>query len=403
MNKFLKTLMVTCLMLVATVSLAFAGEMGELDDELKATAEYVSDVVIRGQADKVEAGTATFGYNDYLRAVYCLKAGYLNEDVAEALDTALASSVADYDEDKFMGTGKGTHSYGLAIAILYLQERQADVTDYQDVNLLEKLNTTFLNETGINPYSYQMVAAVTRLTEYDWDDAVDKIKTDVLAGYENSNSGVGYNYWGISADNNGQVLTALAGLYTDNDIKEKIDAALVWTKSTADASGAIVSWGSANPDSTALALKFAAAFESSDAENYYNALGQFKSENTKGVYTYSGKDNLFATVDALSGLVAYSNSQAGKDIFAIKNMKEEEPEPTPNPTETPEPTPNPTETPESTPEADNNQEGNAGQESNTDNMDKTPETGDDGIVYFVIAAVSVVGMYMFASKQTKEN
>lgn len=397
MNKFLKTFMVTCLMLVATVSLAFAGEMGELDDELKATAEYVSDVVIKGQADKVEAGTATFGYNDYLRAVYCLKAGYLSEDVAEALDTALAASVADYDESSFMGTGKGTHSYGLAIAILYLQERQADVTDYQDVNMLEKLNTTFLNETNINPYSYQMVAAVTRLTDYDWDDAVDKIKTDVLAGYKNDDSGVGYNYWGVSADNNGQVLTALVGLYSDEDIKNKIDAAIDWTKSTADESGAIISWGSANPDSTALALKFAATFGSSDAATYYSALGQFKSASTTGVYTYSGKDNLFATVDALTGLLAYSNAQAGKDIFAVKNVLAEEPDP--------EPTPNPdtSVTPEPTLGADDNQPENAGQESNTDNIDNVPETGDNSLVIFVIAAVSVMGIYVCASKQADKN
>ncbi len=400
MNKFLKTFMVACLVLTATMSLAFAGEMGDLDDELKTTAEYVSDVVIKGQADKVEAGTASFGYNDYLRAVYCLKAGYLNEDVAEALDAALAAGVADYDESSFMGTGNGTHSYGLAIAILYLQERQADVTDYQDVNMLEKLNSTFLNETNINPYSYQMVAAVTRLTEYDWDDAVDKIKTDVLAGYKNGESGVGYDYWGISADNNGQVLTALTGFYTDEDIREKIDAAIEWTKSTADASGAIVSWGSANPDSTALALKFAAAFGSSDAATYYSALGQFKSENTAGVYTYSGRDNLFATVDALTGLLAYSNAQAGKDVFAIKNVvaAEPDPEPTPNPNE-----PDANVTPETTPAADDNKTENAGQESNTDNIDKAPETGDDSIVLFVLAAVSVMGIYVCASKQADKN
>ncbi len=290
-----------------------------VEQELKASSGYVADTL----ETNISASDYQLSYNDYLDAMMCLKTQDLNENLLQKLDKALNEQLAAYN-DTFLNpyNSSGVKSYALAVATLYLEERQADVTNYNGKNLVELLQETFLAEDGVNPYAYNYVKAVMKNEKVENADVTKKIKDGVLSCYVDNATGSGIDYWGVSADNNGQILTVFAEEYkTDADIKSKVDAALAWNKKQADASGAVVSWGAANPDSTALALRAAAQFGAmDDAKGYYDAMAQFKSAKTPGAYTYAGEDSIFSTRDAMLGLLAYRAALQGTDMFAIHHV-----------------------------------------------------------------------------------
>lgn len=290
--------------------------------DLNATSNYMMNTYLN---NRVSEQGYVGSYNDYYEAVLCIKAGTSNDEVLNKMDAELASQFDEYNADSFLNaySSNGVKSYALAITILYLQERGVDVTSYHENNLLTMLHETFLTESDINPYAYQVVAAVVNNTTYDWTAVSEKINNDVLIFYTDGSTGngVGIDCWGfsVSVDDNGQVLPALLDKYnSDSDIKDKVDAAIAWNKTQADSTGAVISWGAPSPDSTALALKLAAQYNDyEDAEYYYGGMAQFKSTTTKGMYTYYGSDNDFATFDALFGLLAYSKSLDGKGMFDV--------------------------------------------------------------------------------------
>lgn len=266
-------------------------------------------------------------YTDYQDAMFALKAGADNEKVIEKLNTVLKEKLAAYD-DSFLNpyASTGVQSFALATVIVYLEEQGVDVTAYEGINLIEKFEATFLAETEPNPYVYQYISAIEKHTGKLSDQVMKKVKEDVLKYYVNNETGIGIDYWGVSADNNGQVLTALLNEYaTDADVKAKVDAALEWNAAQKDASGAIVSWGAPNASATAMAMRAAAQFgKMDDAAGYYKAMEQFVSTANKGAYTYNGEDSIYSSRDALTGLLAYKNALEGKDLFAVTEKQEPE-------------------------------------------------------------------------------
>lgn len=318
-KRFLSVIAAMALCVSAAVSPVSAreGDAAALEQEILAASENLA----KNLEETVAASDYQPSYNEYLDAMLCMKNQKVSEELLTKMDNALQEKVAAYD-DTFLNPYASTDvkSYALAAAILYLEERGTDVTNYNGKNLIAMLKDTFMQEETPNPYVYSYIKAILQ-NEKVQDTAVQqRVKDGVLSYYvDDAVSGSGIDYWGVSADNNGQVLTALADEYkTDADIKSKVDAALAWNKTQTDATGAVVSWGTPSSNSTALALRCASQFGAmEEAASYYNALMQFKSTTTKGAYTYAGEDSIYSTRDALTGMMAYRAALNGTSLFAV--------------------------------------------------------------------------------------
>lgn len=418
MKKQILSIAMAAVMTMGAASGVSAAELQNTSQTVTSTQNSTTDVLAAVEADvaksaqylmsnleqSIFAESYQMSYNDYQDAMYALKAGAENEKVTEKLNVALKEQLAG-DMSTFLNPygAAGVQSMSLAIAVLYLQEQGADVTAYEGINLLQKLEQTFLQEEEPNPYAYQYILAAFENAGEE-KEAVEKKATEAVLGYFVSDeTGTGINYWGVSADNNGQVLTALVKKYqTDTEIKDKVQAALDWNLSQKDESGAIVSWGSANASSTALALRAAAQFgRMEDAQVYYAAMKQFQSDLVQGAYTYAGEASIFSSRDALTGLLAYQNSLQGKSLFAVRYVKQEEEIPTPAPTPEPKQDGN-TPAPNTNLPQQQSQETTAPSEQPA--VTTAPPTGDDAstVLAAVWMAVAAAVACMAGSRRKKD-
>ena len=387
------TAFVLSLVLVfGTMTSAFAEEsMGDVADELSATANAYMENYL---APSVEDG---IGYAQVLAAALCLKSGVEADEVYATIDEALADAISNYSEGGILGSSPeyGTTAYALAATILYLEERGVDVTDYEGQDLTALLKEAYAADgTAINPYAYQLVLAViNNEADTDWGTLKDTVKEAIVAGYVDGDTGTGYDYWGVSADNNGMVIAALVEFLDEDEISDILQSSFDWVYSLNDESGAVVSWGAANPDSTALALKFAAQFGAADtAEAYYQALAQFKSANTEGLYIYGGEDSSFSTLDAIWGLLAYNASNEGIYWYTIVNVTEEETEEDTEEDVEEETVEETTATSTPTPTVTT-------AVASTD----SPSTGDADMLYVAFGFAAVLGLGVLTMKKREEN
>lgn len=349
--------------------------LNEVETELSKTASYM----IGQLKENVITNGNPVSYLDYQDAMFCLKAGIADKDVILFLNEALSSQASN--ETNFLNpyASEGMQTYTYAVAVLYLQEIGEDAHSYAGVDFTARLLESYEKEAMPNPYVYPFLNAAA-----DKEETRKKVAQDVFSYYVDDATGSGIDYWGVSADNNGQVLTALADEYKkDESVKKKVDAALDWNAAQCDENGAVVSWGAPNPNATALALRAAAEFGRMDeAENYYKALKQFASANTPGAYTYMGEDSLFSSRDALTGFLAYRNALEGKTLFAVtdtyKNMMQAS-EPTP------EAATDLSETKQTSKEVENETVNAAASQSAV--LAAAPRTGDESrILFFVVLA-----------------
>lgn len=285
----------------------------DVEAKLKASADYL----MGNLKNTIFSEEYAISYTDYQDAMFAMKAGAVDKEVIDKLNAVLKDELKTYD-NTFLNPYEsvGVKSFALAVAVLYLEEIGENPADYQGKNLLDELKNSVLTEEEMNPYVYPYISAVKDIMD---DEVEAKIQDDVLSYYVDNETGTGIDYWGVSADNNGQVLTALTNWYETNEaVKEKVDAALAWNATQKDETGAIISWGSANASSTAMALRGAAQFgKMEDAKSYYEALEQFGSTNNAGAYTYMGEDSIFSSRDVLIGLLAYRNQLQGKDLLGV--------------------------------------------------------------------------------------
>lgn len=308
----------------SSASVVFAADadsqvQAQLDKELAATAGYVMNAV----SDRISAEDYTFGYNDYVQATLALKGGAENEQVVTLLSDYLKSD----DNAIFYKGASSTTSLAMAAAILFLNETEQNPADYAGQDLVSMLYDTYMAETDSNPYTFQYVNAAAQQSLKDaekFSALMEKVESDALGYYVTGDDGTGIDYWGVSVDNNAAMLSSLKQIAEDNeDVMDKIDAALEWSLAQCDESGAVVSWGSPNPDSTGQGLRMFAEFgDMENAEVLYSATAQFKSETTEGAYTYGGVDSSFATVDMLWGLLSYDRALDGYWLFDTTAMIE---------------------------------------------------------------------------------
>lgn len=384
----------------------------EVSDRVSSDLSETASYMMGNLKESLAQEDYQLNYNDYIHAMLSVKAGAVDKSVIELLNAALKEEAAAYD-DTFLNPyqSSGVKSLSLAAAILYLEEAGENPYDFAGLNLVDQLYHVYMEETDMNPYALQYVNAVIMNSYGDeeenvmFDEMLDKIREDVLSFYVNDENGTGIDYWGVSVDNNANVLSALSFWYLlDDELTEKIEAALEWNLTQRDESGAVVSWGSANSSSTALGLRMSAEFyDVYGAYEFYQALAQFKSDVTPGMYTYNGADSIYSTQDALWGLLAFRNMLDGEDLFAVSGHYVPEPE---DETE-PETTVNPEEKPEGESEKTPVSPSTSGEPEVETTMEASspavPDTGDNshGEILFALAALAALAASTMVRKHEK--
>lgn len=374
--------------------------VSQVKQELMDTSKYLMEM----KEATLTAENPTITYNDYIQTMIAMKSGEKNETVVGILNAHLQESLEQYDTAAFLNPlgSNGVKSYTLAIAILYLEEQGEDVTNYAGRNLYTTLKEVFEAEVevSITPYAYQYIYTAFAHAGESYEAQKSKIEEKVLSMYVEGETGTGIDAWGwsVSVDDSAQILPVFAEKYQkDAEIKRKADAALAWNKNQANEEGAIVSWGSANTNSTALAMKMAAQFGNmEDAQFYYQGLTQFRMEN--GAYTYAGRENLMATADAQLSLLAYVSALEGKRLFDVTRVEEPETqEPETQAPETQEPESQEPETQEQETLQPETQKPET-QEPETQ-APTAPETGDAADVMPYLLVMSAISLAAVASKK----
>lgn len=318
----------------------------ELDATAKAMCNYIKN--------KISDEQYVLDSNDVKNYTLILKSGYSDETVTDKLlnlvkdminDTANPISATYTD---WSGNVALSNNYPYIIA--FLNEVGENSSDFNGYNFNIELEKAYLDETvTVNPYLEQYVVSAVNFNKEAFSDSekiIEKAQKAILDSYTTDDSGnSGIDFWGVSVDNNGQCLSVLKSLYsTDNDVKDKIDTALAWTATQFSDKGEIVSWGSPNPSSTALAVKAFSEFNDLDnAAKALNGMDSFKSGDTEGVYeayNYSSgtveADYSYATPDALIGLLAYYRALEGiETLDVVVPDKDTETDTTEAPTQAP--------------------------------------------------------------------
>lgn len=319
------------LSLVLAVSCFYAPVLGA-DETLKLQVKTELDATAEAMLNNVKSNIADskITQNDFKNYSLILKAG--------KSDSAVTLSLLNFIKDNFNNDGTanitGTFSpeiwYGYIIT--FLNEIGENSSDFNGINFNKLLEDYYLEPSNdINIYMEQYITAAVTYNPSSFsksDDMLKKANETVLSAYLSDASGTGIDYWGVSADNNGQCLIVLKPSYNDNaDIKSKVDNALTWITTQLSPNNAVLSWGSESANSTALGLKAFAEFGDMDnAAKVYNGLLSLKAADTPGAYIgYDGNADLnFSTPDALLGLLAYYRALDGKSTLDV--VKPAEPE-----------------------------------------------------------------------------
>lgn len=251
-------------------------------------------------------------------------------DVTSQISTFLETAKTLFGEGGLLNPASNTSGYyaaNYAELIELVNITNQDASNFNGVNLYAAFNDSLKDVTVanlsdsnyFNPYLISEIHAClssysANLTDYE---TINANLNEAVMAITDAN---GVVYWGYSADNDGNTLSGFTDFYNSNSEFAAIIDSLVakHTSTTATTTsdetvytdpetGAVYSYGALNPDSTALSLAFLSEYgDATAAAVKYNALVEnFKSTTTTGAFTYLGDDSLFASRDALIGLVAY--------------------------------------------------------------------------------------------------
>lgn len=281
-----------------------------------------------------------------------VQAGAYLDSVRKLLDSdgTLTVPVAAYayPNDVFM-----CHAYLLMVLALTGQ----DAADFNGADVISGFNrlladttpadfiygfdpATYEN-TGMNPYYLGIVYSAAAAYADSLQD-FDRIESQIKSALIQLTGTNGIQYYGYSADNNGMVYPHFERLSrADETVRALIDTAVTATKEvyfseadgtthtiyTDNVTGEVIDESSV--DSTALALALYAQFGRTEtAAKSYHALLSFRSASTPGAF--EGYDPLYASQDALIGLVTYLRALEGHgspfDVRDALDEAKEQPE-----------------------------------------------------------------------------
>ncbi|MCC8191569.1 MAG: hypothetical protein LIO41_00770 [Ruminococcus sp.] len=288
---------------LSCVAVSFAAEKEDVLEELSDTSLYL-----------LEQNSSADYTNDYVLGA--VVSGAVDESFCKSYKESVEAALLE-NGGKLMYTdyysGEQTESLMYeATAAIVLNKMGYDTSDIGGYNFADILSSYDLSLVS-NPY-YLCEALKAARAINAGDELEQKLLEALMAYYtvDDSDSTLGgMNYWGISTDNNGVFIEAVAPYMSENEeVKEAVEKSLnfILSMKRDDGYDSSVTYASeyGNPDSTALALRaFVACGDDENAADAYSLLLGFKSSQTTGAYLYYGSDNVYATKDAQSALLAY--------------------------------------------------------------------------------------------------
>ncbi len=288
---------------LSCVAVSFAAEKEDVLEELSDTSLYL-----------LEQNSSADYTNDYVLGA--VVSGAVDESFCESYKESVEAALLE-NGGKLMYTdyysGEQTESLMYeATAAIVLNKMGYDTSDIGGYNFADILSSYDLSLVS-NPY--YLCEALKAARAINAGDELEQKLLEALMTYytvDDSDSSLGgMNYWGISTDNNGVFIEAVAPYMSENEeVKEAVEKSLnfILSMKRDDGYDSSVAYASeyGNPDSTALALRaFVACGDDENAADAYSLLLGFKSSQTTGAYLYYGSDNVYATKDAQSALLAY--------------------------------------------------------------------------------------------------
>lgn len=308
------------LALLCAVSLpVFAADATGSGEQLEKTTNYLMTYV-------EEMGGPTYLHDT--ATLYIARSGVKSDRADAYLDAYLASLKDALDEN-----GGKLFAYGAESPVCYangaaiLAALDLDPTNFYGYDLIQNIRgfdrDTLLQKDCIT-LSYVLMTFSQFAGESDAALVNDMIDA-ILASYKETDTAVGFDYWGIGADNNQRCVTALLPFVSAReDVKNAVEKSVAWTVSKIDENGFLHDSYSdaANADSTGRGLAmFAAAGEMEAADTVYSAVLTLALDNGAFVYLPGDTDeNGYATGDVYEGLVNYARVKAGKT--ALNNLSD---------------------------------------------------------------------------------
>lgn len=300
------------LALLCTMSLpVFAADATGSGEQLEKTTDYIISYVENMGGPTYQNDTAT---------LYIARSGVKNDRVSAYLDAYLTSLKDALDEN-----GGKLFAYGAESPIYYangaaiLAALDLDPTDFYGYDLIQNIrdfDRDTLFQKDCITLSYVLMTFSQFAGESDAalvNDVIDAI----LTSYKETDTAVGFDFWGIGADNNQRCVTALLPFVSvREDVKNAVEKSVAWTVSKIDENGFLHDSYSdaANADSTGRGLAmFAITGEKEAADTVYNAALTLALDNGAFVYLPGDtNENGYATGDVYEGLVNYARVNAGK-------------------------------------------------------------------------------------------
>ncbi len=321
----MKKLMSTCTALLLALCMllpAYSAFAADSNDEVmrrleKASAQaegaagYLYKDKTFGVADAVDMLAASRGFNVSEAQMEAFTAAVEKE--LKANGGKLYYPVPVYDENYTQTGTTNVEELELYAAVICVYdaigEDYTNVAGYDLSKLMQNCGTTAVY--GTNYYLYRLVTEACAIVDAP-QSFVQSVVENLTKLYK---MGEGTDFWGgygTSADDLGAFLTALAP-YAE-DYQTYIDDAVELLESYVSDDG-YTSWGTANADSTAMALMAYSALGDKDkADKAYDLLCKFESKTT-GVFTYGGEENAYATKDALTALNYYTDHLISRYVF----------------------------------------------------------------------------------------
>lgn len=419
------SVMLTLSLLIANFSCIYAEESQDFIDanhEASLTAEYLLNAL----------NTGDISLYNYKEIILIMRSGIDYGDLADRYCNLLESNITD---GKLIINGsENITMYAAYLIILALHGDNAlDINGNNMAAAFNHLLASYtsgeeLNTAVDNPYYYEfIVPAVFAYENYMEDsDAIKALLRDaIMVNYKRTETDCGIDYWGLSCDNNATVIPALNYFSDNKEIAAAVADAVTFNESLImEDGGSRFDNGeystASNANSTGAALYLYSVLNNGNNKTSYNALMNFKSTLTPGAYTYYGEDNMFATVDALKGLIAYK-MLLGNEGFPFDVTREVSDILTP---EQPEETTGEQDSVSEETTANNNSDeadstiNTTAQEENTDNTAAIPDTktaenttasnastktGDNGNMAAILLMLCIVssGTIVFARKKSE--
>lgn len=280
---------------------AFAAQQNEVDKELFDTSKYL-----------LEQNNSADYFNDY--ALGAVISGAADESFKDSYKKSIEDALKENDgklmyTDQYSGDTAESLMYESS-AVIALHKMGFDVSDiggYDLTKAIESFDLTLID----NPYHLCEALKASKLIGAG-EENISRLIDALMTYYTDNGETGGMDYWGISTDNNGAFIEALAP-FSDSDekIKSAIEKSVKFIEKMKrpdgyDSSEAYAS-ENGNADSTALALRaFIAVNDGEKAQEAYNYLLGFKSQEKDGAYLYAGDESVYAAKDAQYALLAYS-------------------------------------------------------------------------------------------------